>query len=109
MLRGFHGEGETPVAETAVDELTARTGLTAQERRDRASRAGAAANTIASYVRRITARAHHLTDADLAALRGIVGPVEAAQAYAAGVRDGRRAAIDRIVRAATETEGRIEP
>lgn len=93
----------------AVDELTARTGLDAAARRDRASRAGAAGHTIESYVRRITARAHFLSDADLAALRGIVGPADAADAYNAGVRDGHRAAIDRIVRAATETEGRIEP
>lgn len=85
-----------------TDDLTRRTGLTAEQRRARGATAGKAAHTISNYVKRISERAPDLTDADLEALRAIVGPVVAADVFAQGVQAGARLAAERIVEAVRE-------
>lgn len=78
------------------DDLTRRTGLTAEQRSERARRAGTEAHRISNYVRRITSNVAELSDDDLAALRAIVGPVDSADVYAEGIKAGERRTLDRI-------------
>lgn len=74
--------------------------LDAKARRERASKAGQAANSASSYVQRICKMVDQLTPADFDALRAIVGPAE----YADGVRAGARMVLDEFDRVTTVLE-----
>lgn len=93
------------MSEVSEADLVRRTGLTAQQRRERASRAGKGSNTVASYVKRIVRNAPDLSAEDLDALRSIVGPVTAPEIYIEGVRAGAKMAVEKIVAAAESLTG----
>jgi len=76
-----------------------------EQKRARASKAGAASQSVSSYVQRITRRAPELSPSDIDALRQLVGPIDAADVYIAGLRQGARLAADKVM----ELVGQVDP
>jgi len=77
---------------------------TAEQRRERASRAGKQAQSVSTYVKSITRNAAQLTAEDLEALRQLLAPVDQPDAYELGLKAGAQLAVERII-AAVRTGG----
>lgn len=85
-----------------ADRRGRSTGLDADQRKARASKAGSASQSISAYVRRIVRDAPQLSAEDLAALRQVVLPVTDADVYMAGMEAGAKLASDRLLEAVRE-------
>lgn len=84
-----------------TDELARKTGLTAEQRKERARAAGTAAHSLTRYVSRISRNADDLTADDLEKLRQVVGPVEAPEVFASGLKAGAKLAVEHMIAAAS--------
>lgn len=105
-----------PPATTTTDDdaLTATTGLTAEQRRERARRGGRAAHSLDSHLRRLIAAADQLTPDQVNDLINAIGAdigvdIIRAAAYQEGVthgaqqaKDALRKAIERALREAAD-------
>jgi hypothetical protein len=78
----------------------------ANDRSEIARHAARASHSVSTLVGRISRRRNELTARDRAILLELVGNPTAADAYAAGVRDGAAVAADRITTAVREVTGR---
>lgn len=84
------------------EELTRRTGLDADERRERATKASQQAHTIEVYVARVVKNAPKLTPDLIEQLRAVIGPVLQPDVYAAGIRTGAQLAREAVIRSLNE-------
>lgn len=91
--------------EVAADQYRRRDGqplkLSKDERRERASAAGKASQSLSAYVKRIIKGRDKLTEADRAALQDVVMPTRA-DVYLAGLNAGIELALEYVGRARLE-------
>lgn len=93
---------QTVAEEGHEEQLTQRTGLDEDGRRQRASRAGKASQSMSAYVTRINRGVSKLSPEDIEVLRQIVGRVDQAAVYAEGIKTGAKLAREAVAKALAE-------